>query len=178
LEPKPIAATTCISSYCPILRECFGSGTEPINIPAEKQLDIGKSTRRLFVKDAHMTKSVLIVDDNAFVRQALCQLFERDSDLEICGEAEDGRQAIAAATFLHPDLVILDISMPVMNGLDAARVLRALMPTLPVILYSAGVDNSVELEARSIGTCEVVSKGGPVSVLISKARDLLYRAAA
>jgi DNA-binding NarL/FixJ family response regulator len=125
-----------------------------------------------------MTKTVLIVDDNTFIRQALSELFEREGDFEICGEAEDGRQAITAATCLHPDLVILDISMPVMSGLDAARVLKALMPAVPLILYSVGVDNTVELQARSIGVSDVVSKSAPVSVLISKARDLVYPAAA
>jgi DNA-binding NarL/FixJ family response regulator len=125
-----------------------------------------------------MTRTVLIADDNAFVRQALCELFEREGDFEVCGEAEDGRQAIAAATCLHPDRAVLDISMPVMNGFDAARVLRTLLPTLAIILYSAGVDKALELQARSIGVSEVVSKGAPVSVLIGKARDLLYSAAA
>jgi DNA-binding NarL/FixJ family response regulator len=125
-----------------------------------------------------MTKTVLIVDDNKFVRQALCEIFEREGDFEVCGEAEDGRQAVAAAICLHPDLVILDISMPVMNGLDAARVLRSLLPTLSIILYSAAVDKAVEFQAKSIGIPEVVSKSAPVSVLISKARDIFYRSAA
>lgn len=125
-----------------------------------------------------MTKTVLIVDDNAFVRRALCEIFEREGDLEVCGEAEDGQQAIAAAMCLHPDLVILDISMPVMSGLDAARALRTLRPTLPLILYSAGADRAVELQATSIGVSELVSKAEPVSVLISRARRLLYAAAA
>ena len=125
-----------------------------------------------------MTKTVLIVDDNAFVRQALCELFEREGDFEVCGEAEDGQQAITAAMCLHPDLVVLDISMPVMNGLDAARALRAMRPTLPLILYSAAADTAVELQARLIGVSEMVSKASPVSVLISRARRLLDPAAA
>jgi DNA-binding NarL/FixJ family response regulator len=126
-----------------------------------------------------MTKSVLIVDDNAFVRAAaLCELFERECDFEVCGEAGNGQEAIAAATCLYPDVVILDISMPVMNGLDAARVLRTLRPTLPVILYSASADRAVELQARRLGICEVVSKSAPVSVLISRARHVSYLAAA
>src|SRR5215469_951866 len=101
-----------------------------------------------------MTKTVLIVDDNAFVREALCEIFEREGDFDVCGEAEDGQQAIAATMCLHPDLVVLDISMPVMNGLDAARVLRTLMPTLPLILYTAGADKAVEQQARSVGISE------------------------
>jgi two-component system chemotaxis response regulator CheY len=125
-----------------------------------------------------MTKSVLIVDDNAFIRQALCELFDREGDFEVCGEAEDGRQAIAAVMCLHPDLVVLDISMPVMNGLDAARVLRDLRPTLAVILYSANADKAVELQARAMGISELISKTAPVAELIRRARHLLYAAAA
>ena len=125
-----------------------------------------------------MTKTVLIVDDNAFIRSALCELFEREGDFQVCGEAENGQVAIAAAICLHPDLVVLDISMPVMTGLDAARVLRTLMPTLPLILYSAAADRGVELQVRQMGISELVSKASPVSVLISRARELLYPAAA
>lgn len=125
-----------------------------------------------------MAKSVLIVDDNAFVRGALCKLFEREGDFEVCGEAENGQAGIVAATCLHPDLVILDISMPVMNGLDAARVLRTLRPTLAVILYSVNADRTVEAQARAMGISDVVSKTAPVSVLVNRARHVLHLAAA
>src|SRR5882724_7651245 len=84
-----------------------------------------------------MAKAVLIVDDNAFIRQALCEIFERESDFQVCGEAENGKEAIEKAWELHPDLIVLDLSMPVMNGLDAAKVLKCLMPTVPLIMYSA-----------------------------------------
>ena len=69
-----------------------------------------------------MAKTVLIVDDNAFVRRALCALFKSQEDFEVCGEAGNGREAITKARRLHPDLIVLDLLMPVMNGLDAARV--------------------------------------------------------
>ena len=67
---------------------------------------------------------VLIVDDNAFLRHALCEIFKRESDFQVCGEAENGKEAIEKAWELHPDLIVLDLAMPVMNGLEAARVLR------------------------------------------------------
>jgi CheY-like chemotaxis protein len=57
-----------------------------------------------------------------------CETFKREEDLEVCGEAENGRDAIEKAQRLRPDLIVLDLSMPVMNGLDAARVLKRLMP--------------------------------------------------
>jgi CheY-like chemotaxis protein len=79
---------------------------------------------------------------------------------------------------LIPDLIVLDLSMPVMNGLDAARVLRRMMPAVPLIMYSAFGDRFLELQARLIGISEVVSKSDPFSVLLAKARSLLYPTAA
>lgn len=123
-------------------------------------------------------KSVLIVDDNAFIRQGLCELFERESDFEVCGEAENGKEGVQKAQELHPDLIVLDLSMPVMNGFDAARVLKRLMPTVPLIMYSAFGDRVAEHQARLIGISDVVSKSEHASVLIHKARGLLYSSAA
>jgi chemotaxis response regulator CheB len=93
-------------------------------------------------------KSVLIVDDNASIRQVLCELFEREVDSEVCGEAENGKEAIEKAQELRPDLIVLDLSMPVMNGFDAARVLKRLMPAVPLIMYSAFGDKLAEDQAR------------------------------
>ena len=125
-----------------------------------------------------MAKTVLIVDDNAYIRQALCELFKREADFDVCGEAENGKEAIAKARESHPDLIVLDLSMPVMNGLDAARDLKRLMPTVPLIMYSAFGDGFVEQQARLVGISELVSKSQPATILVSKARNLLYRTAA
>jgi YesN/AraC family two-component response regulator len=62
-----------------------------------------------------MVKSVLIADDNALIRRGLCKLFSREADFEVCGEAENGKEAIAEAQELHPDLILLDLSMPVIE---------------------------------------------------------------
>jgi two-component system, chemotaxis family, chemotaxis protein CheY len=97
-----------------------------------------------------MAKAVLIVDDNALIRQTLCEIFRRESDFEVCGEAENGKEAIDKAQELRPDLIVIDLSMPVMNGLDAARVLKRLMPTVPLIMYSAFGDMYAEQQARLI----------------------------
>jgi two-component system, chemotaxis family, chemotaxis protein CheY len=123
-------------------------------------------------------KCVLIVDDNASIRQAVCGLFERDADFEVCGEAENGKVAVEKARELRPDLIVLDLSMPVMNGFDAARVLKQVMPTVPLIMYSAFGDMLLERQARLIGISEVVSKAEHAAVLIDKARVLLNSAAA
>ena len=126
----------------------------------------------------HIKKAVLIVDDNAFICEALSELFQREADFEICGIAENGKEAIEKARQLHPDVIVLDFSMPVMNGFDAARVLQRLMPTVPLIMYSAFGDRLAKHQAQLIGIAEVVSKSENVSVLIQKARNLFHRAAA
>ena len=125
-----------------------------------------------------MAKTILIVDDNAYIRRGLCELFKRESDFEVCGEAENGKEAIDKALALHPDLIVLDLSMPIMNGLDAARQLKKLMPTVLLIMYSAFGDVFGEQQARLIGISELVSKSQPAPILVSKARSLLYQNAA
>ena len=124
-----------------------------------------------------MAKTILIVDDNAYIRLGLYELFKRESDFEVCGEAENGKEAIAKALDLHPDLIVLDLLMPVMNGLDAARQLKRLMPDVPLIMYSLFGD-IVEEQARLAGISELISKSQPAAILIKKARSLLYRDAA
>jgi DNA-binding NarL/FixJ family response regulator len=101
-----------------------------------------------------MAKTILIVDDNTEVRRAICELFKLEEDFTVCGEATNGREAIAKALELHPNLIVLDLSMPVMNGLDAARELKRLMPDVPLLMYSLFGD-MVEEQARLVGISEL-----------------------
>jgi DNA-binding NarL/FixJ family response regulator len=121
-----------------------------------------------------MVKSVLIAEDHALTRQALCSLFTSQEDFEVCADAEDGQEAIEMAQVLRPDLIVLDLSMPVMNGIEAAHALRQLMPETPIIVFSEYSDVFSECEARSEGISALVSKTEPVSVLLDKARAVLY----
>jgi len=120
-----------------------------------------------------MSHTILIADDSRFIRKALCNVFEREEDFDVCGEAENGRDAVEKAQELHPDLILLDLSMPVMNGLDATRLLKRVMPEVPVIMFSAYRSSSTEKEARSAGASALVSKFEHISVLIGKARRAL-----
>jgi DNA-binding NarL/FixJ family response regulator len=125
-----------------------------------------------------MPESVLLVDDNAVIRQALSQSFASEADFHVCGEAENGRDAIQKAQELHPDLIVMDLSMPVMNGIEAARILKRLMPRVPLIIFSEYSDVFSEKEARSAGVSALVSKSEHISVLMAKARALLHNVAA
>lgn len=103
-------------------------------------------------------KSVLIVDDYPPLRGAICELFSSQADFHVCGEAENGLDAISKAQELRPDLIVMDLSMPVMNGLDAARVLRPLMPDVPIIIFSDYSGAFSSTEARSAGISALVSR--------------------
>ena len=81
-------------------------------------------------------KCILIVDDNPVIRKSLRRTLERNKGWEVCGEAANGREAVAKAQQLKPDLVVLDLSMPVMNGLEAARELKRLLPSMPLLLFT------------------------------------------
>jgi len=85
-------------------------------------------------------------------------MFTREGDFDVCGEAENGREAIEKAQLLRPNLIVTDLSMPVMNGLEETRVLKKLMPPVPVIIFTAHSDPFVEKEARAAGVSAPASQ--------------------
>ena len=119
------------------------------------------------------TKRVLLVDDNAVVRFFVRQLFESQPDFEISGEAENGTDAVEKAGTLRPDLIILDLIMPVMNGLDAAPLLKKLLPHTLIILFTQQEGVEVERLAQEAGIDAVVSKSQAASELVLKAQAML-----
>jgi DNA-binding NarL/FixJ family response regulator len=121
---------------------------------------------------------VLIVDDNEAIRKAVCEFFTREGDFEVCAEAENGREAIEKAQLLHPDLIVTDLAMPLMGGLEETRILKRLMPLVPVIIFTAYDGRFLEEEARLAGAAAVVLKSDALELLIEKARELLDEIAA
>ena len=117
--------------------------------------------------------TVLIVDDQAVVRAAVRDLFESHSGFEVCGEAENGADAIVKARALKPDLIILDLSMPLMNGFDAARTLRQILPDVPVFLLTAHHSEATQKAAFNVGIRAVFSKYQGLDVIITRARAAL-----
>jgi DNA-binding NarL/FixJ family response regulator len=118
-------------------------------------------------------KRIMVVDDNPAIRRALKNILEFNDGWVVCGEAVDGREGIEKAKQLHPDLIVIDVSMPVMNGLDAARVLHQIMPQVPLILCSLHTDEVLRKEAIHAGVDAVISKAQNMQTLIFKARELL-----
>jgi DNA-binding NarL/FixJ family response regulator len=117
--------------------------------------------------------SVLIVDDHPAIRRALRTAFERQPGFTVCGEAEDGFDAIGKAKKLAPDLIILDLRMPVMDGLEAARELKRLFPQIPLMMLTCYHSSAAEREALASGVSAVFSKPDGMQNLIWQARAVL-----
>lgn len=118
-------------------------------------------------------KTVLIVDDCAAIRQELREEFILHG-FTVCAEAENGRQAIVEALSNRPRLVILDLAMPVMNGLDSAPELRKILPDTPIVLYTAFADAVTPEGLKHKGVTAIVAKSEPLAHLIATAEKLLH----
>ena len=116
--------------------------------------------------------SVLIVDDNPTIRRLVSQAFRLDG-FAVCSEADDGRQAIELAKQVKPDLIILDLSMPVMNGLQAAPELRKIAPETAIILFTMFSSDLVAEQASKMGIDLVLSKTEAISSVLDKAHFLM-----
>ncbi len=119
-----------------------------------------------------MLKRVLIADDSGIARRTICRLMA-SGGFSVCGEAENGREAIEQARKLRPDLIVLDFSMPIMNGIHAAKVLKQIMPDVPIILYTSHASSILDQEAFAAGITSVVSKDQETSDLVTEAGALL-----
>jgi DNA-binding NarL/FixJ family response regulator len=104
--------------------------------------------------------TVLIVDDSDSVRIAVRALFEAEPGFSVVGEAVNGMDAISKADELAPDLIVLDLSMPIMNGLEAAETLKSTSPATPIFILTAHGGPEVDRAARAAGVDAVFSKGG------------------
>ncbi|HEY3278623.1 MAG TPA: chemotaxis response regulator protein-glutamate methylesterase [Syntrophorhabdaceae bacterium] len=102
---------------------------------------------------------VLVVDDSVFMRKALSRMLEKDASIQVVGTASNGAEAIEKVDALKPDVVTMDIEMPVMNGIDALKRIMEKQP-LPVIMFSALTREGAEvtMEALNIGACDFMTK--------------------
>jgi CheY-like chemotaxis protein len=112
-----------------------------------------------------MPKTILVADDNAMIRKLLCKIFETEEDYDICAEAINGEEAIALAKQRRPDLIILDFAMPVMNGIDAARELKRIMPNVPIILFTLHTDTIKHVVGLNSPIDLVVAKSDAINIV-------------
>jgi DNA-binding NarL/FixJ family response regulator len=138
-------------------------------VPAHRwQLDAAK----------RMSKSILIVDDSHTIRQITRLFLESQPDLEVCGEAIDGVEAIEKAKELRPDLILLDLVMPRLNGVEAAMVLKAMMPGVPIVMFTLYKESLGSTLTSAIGIDAVLSKPDGGWKMIECVRKVLQAATA
>jgi two-component system chemotaxis response regulator CheY len=118
-----------------------------------------------------VSKSILIADDNDSVRRVVRRWLE-SRGLTVCGEAADGLEAIEKVSELKPDLILLDLAMPKLNGAAAASVIRKLMPKLPIILFTM-YEDAVDSLASAVGVDMVLSKPDGINNLVDRVEHLL-----
>ena len=120
-----------------------------------------------------MPNSVLIVDDSPVIRKVMRDFFEELTDWKISGEAGDGPEAIQLAEELNPDLILLDFSMPNMNGIEAASVLKKLLPDAHIVVFTMFDDALGSRLTCAAGVDLVISKADGLGGLVKAVHELL-----
>ncbi len=114
---------------------------------------------------------LLLADDHKILRQGLAALLQMEEDIEVVGEAADGQEAVELARRLRPDVVIMDVSMPRINGLEATRTILAELPDTKVIALSMHAEGDMAAAMREAGAIAYLTKGGPSDSLIAAIRE-------
>src|SRR5438477_666792 len=112
--------------------------------------------------EVRVAPKILIVDDNAFIRKIIRTNIEQNTNWRVCGEAENGKDAIQQVTELNPNIVILDWQMPIMNGLDAGREIARISPNTILVMFTMHLSEELVRIAHATGFREVVSKSASV----------------
>jgi DNA-binding NarL/FixJ family response regulator len=116
--------------------------------------------------------TVLLAEDHQIVREGLRALLKHETDIEVVGEAETGRQAVLLNRKLRPDVVVMDIAMPLLNGLEATRQIRKEFPETKVLVLSAHSDNAYVEQAAELGAAGFLLKQTSSNVLATAIRDV------
>jgi len=126
-----------------------------------------------FAKDRTSTPlRVLVVDDSDVVRRAICKILQAHADIQIVCEASTGRDAVRLAREHHPDLVLMDISMPVVSGFEATRLIKHNSPDIKVIFLTQHRSRSFMKEALAAGAHGFVTKDTAARELIPELRRI------
>jgi DNA-binding NarL/FixJ family response regulator len=136
---------------------------QPRQPDATTHLDANSSVRR---------SKILVIDDGDSVRDIIRIFLEKDG-FDVCGEAADGVEAIEQAKKLKPDLIVLDVAMPRMNGVEAASILSKTMPTVPIVLLTLYQNLLGSALASAVGVKAIIDKTDGMDKLVACVRSLL-----
>jgi len=120
---------------------------------------------------AEMTR-ILLADDHVMLRQGTAELLRREPDLIVVGEAGDGQEAVALAGKLQPDIVVMDVRMPVLSGIEATRRIREAWPSIQVLVLTAYEDDQYVFSLLQAGASGYLLKTAPISDLVRAIRQV------
>jgi len=123
--------------------------------------------------DFYMPTTILIVDDDERVRETLARILEKDQEFMVVGEAGDGSEALELARTLSPDLILMDLAMPRVNGLEATRSIKAERPETKVIIITRYQEDAYRQAAAQSGADAFLPKGTRVPELLTTIRQVL-----
>jgi DNA-binding NarL/FixJ family response regulator len=118
---------------------------------------------------------ILVADDHSALRMRVCSILRARKDLEVCGEAENGKEAVEKTQELEPDLIVLDIAMPVLDGIGAAREIRKRMPEVEILILSMHRGKQAIQEAKLVGARGFVSKSQLAATLLNAVDAVLKK---
>jgi DNA-binding NarL/FixJ family response regulator len=118
---------------------------------------------------------ILIADDREAIRKQVSLILTSRPDLEVCAEAADGKEAVEKTRELNPDLVILDITMPILNGLDAARMIKGFAPDIPILVLTVHKSEQLMQEAKKIGVQGYITKAEASQTLLHAVDAVLQK---
>ena len=116
---------------------------------------------------------LLVVDDHAFMREGIKAILGMDASLEVVGEAQDGQQAVECCRELRPDLILMDVSMPKMDGIEATRKVKTEFPQTSVLIFTAHADHRLLMDAVKAGAAGYLLKGGNIKHVVDAVRAVL-----
>jgi DNA-binding NarL/FixJ family response regulator len=154
------------SGHCLNYRLCWWAHRHKNSLEAPPQKCV------VFLAKGSMLKCILIVDDNERLRHLIRDMLEGESGFEVCGEAVDGYDAIEKAERLKPDLIILDMSMPRMNGIEAAPRLKKILPETPIVMFTSYEAALEGFDVHKVGIDMVVPKDN-LLLLVETVQGLL-----
>lgn len=114
---------------------------------------------------------ILLVDDQIIIREGLAALLSQIRDLDVIGEASDGQMAVDLTRKLHPDVVIMDVRMPVLDGIEATRLITSDYPDTKVIGFTMDYESDLNTAMRKAGAKVCLIKSDPIDILIETIRN-------
>jgi CheY-like chemotaxis protein len=169
---SPPGRGTTIRISVPLQSSAFGEPEQTVDASAAQYAEHRVESANQ--NSAGNAIRVMLVDDHGVMRKGLSSLLSRYKDIDVVAEAADGVQAVEVAQHINPDIILMDINMPVMDGIKATHILHSRMPRVPIIALSMHDDDLQAAVIKKAGAASFLSKSGHPDAIIAAIRQLYH----